>query len=283
MDLQHDRIREACQALKLDALVDAYPQLAAKAVSNQLTFPDFLESLLKSELSARQARSRSVLTKLAGFPIIKTLEEFDYTAAHGVTRKTIQELSGLSFVERAENVVLLGPSGIGKTHLAISLGYLAAQAGMKTRFVSAADLVVALVAAQRQDRLADFIKRNVMGPRLLIIDEIGYLPMSRDQANLFFQVIAKRYEKGAMLLTSNSVCRSGSGTRPSPATPRSPPHCSTACCTTPTSSRSEEKATDSRTSAKPESSNPAYRRIPSRWVSSELLISNFPGSGPDCR
>ncbi len=203
MDLQHDRIREACQALKLDSLIDAYPQLAAKAVSNQLTFPDFLESLLKSELSARQARSRSVLTKLAGFPIIKTLEEFDYTVAHGVTKKTIQELSGLSFVERAENVVLLGPSGIGKTHLAISLGYLAAQAGMKTRFVSAADLVVALVAAQRQDRLTDFIKRNVMGPRLLIIDEIGYLPMSRDQANLFFQVIAKRYEKGAMLLTSN--------------------------------------------------------------------------------
>lgn len=147
MDLQRDRIHEAFQALKLDALIDAYPPLAAKAVANQLTFPDFLESLLKSELSARQARSRSVLTKLAGLSIIKTLEEFDYTFAHGVTKKTIQDLFGLSFVERTENVVMLGPSGIGKTHLAISLGYLAAQAGMKTRFVSAADLVIALVAA----------------------------------------------------------------------------------------------------------------------------------------
>ncbi|WP_439641856.1 IS21-like element helper ATPase IstB [Nevskia sp.] len=275
MDLHHDRILEACQALKLDALIDAYPQLAAKAVSNQLTFPGFLESLLKSELSARQARSRSVLTKLAGFPIIKTLEEFDYTFAHGVTKKTIQELSGLSFVERAENVVLLGPSGIGKTHLAISLGYLAAQAGMKTRFVSAADLVVALVAAQRQDRLTDFIKRNVMGPRLLIIDEIGYLPMSRDQANLFFQVIAKRYEKGAMLLTSNlpfgqwDQAFDGDTTLTAALLDRLLHHAHVI--------RIRGESYRLKDKRKAGIINPIYRRIPSRWVSSELLISNFPG------
>lgn len=203
MDLQHDRIIEACGALKLESLGGVYPQLAAKAVSNQLTFADFLEGLLKAEISARHARSRTVLAKLAGFPTIKTLEEFDFTFAHGVTKKTLQELSGLAFVERVENVVLLGPSGVGKTHIGISLGYLATNAGLKTRFVTAADLVVALCAAQRQDRLQEFMRRNVMAPRLLIVDEIGYLPMNREQANLLFQVVAQRYEKGSILLTSN--------------------------------------------------------------------------------
>ncbi|MGW8338252.1 IS21-like element helper ATPase IstB (plasmid) [Xanthomonas axonopodis pv. khayae] len=203
MQLQHQRIFELCGQLKLEAVAAHYPELASKAVTNQLSFADFLEGLLKNEVTTRQGRSRHMLARVAGFPVIKTLEQFDFTAAHGTSKKAIQELSGLAFVERAENLVLLGPSGVGKTHLAISLGYLATQAGMKTRFVSAADLMVAMIAAQRQDRLADFIRRNVMGPRLLIIDEIGYLPMSRDQANLFFQVVAKRYEKGSMVLTSN--------------------------------------------------------------------------------
>lgn len=203
MNLQHQRIGDICAQLKLDAMAQAYPEMAARAASNELTFADFFEGLLKTEVATRYARSRNVLAKMAGFPVIKTLEEFDFTFAHGVSKKTMQELSGLAFIERAENVVLLGPSGVGKTHLAISLGYLSTQAGLKTRFVSAADLVVALVAAQRQERLAEFIRRNVMGPRLLVIDEIGYLPMSRDQANLFFQVVAKRYEKGSMVLTSN--------------------------------------------------------------------------------
>lgn len=203
MDIQHARIQAACMALKLETLADSYTQLAVKAVTQELSFADFLEDLLKAELTSRQARSRSVLTRLAGFPVIKTLEEFDFAFAQGVVKKTLQELSSLAFIERTENVVLLGPSGVGKTHLAISLGYLATQSGIKARFVSAADLVVALVAAQRQERLGEFIKRNVMGPRLLIIDEIGYLSMNRDQANLLFQVIAKCYEKGSVLLTSN--------------------------------------------------------------------------------
>jgi DNA replication protein DnaC len=112
-------------------------------------------------------------------------------------------LASLSFIQRKENIVLLGPSGVGKTHIAIALGYLGTQAGLKTRFMTAADLLLQLDTAQRQGRLKQTMQRSVSGPSLLIIDEIGYLPMTRDQANLFFQVIVKRYEKGAIILTSN--------------------------------------------------------------------------------
>ena len=99
--------------------------------------------------------------------------------------------------------MLLGPSGVGKTHLAIALGYRATQSGIKTRFITAADLMLQLGMASRQERLKEYLSRIVLGPRLLIIDEIGYLPFGRDEANLFFQVVAKRYEKGSMILTSN--------------------------------------------------------------------------------
>jgi DNA replication protein DnaC len=203
MDIQHQRISSMCEQLGLDAINSNYPTLASKAARDDLSFADFLESLLKQEQQSRQARSRKLLVTMAGFPVLKSIDDYDFSFAPGACKKSIQELSSLSFVERAENVVLLGPSGVGKTHLAISLGYLATQSGLKTRFTTAADLIIALSSAQRQDRLDEFIRRNVMAPRLLIIDEIGYLPMGREQANLFFQVIAKRYEKGSIVLTSN--------------------------------------------------------------------------------
>jgi DNA replication protein DnaC len=203
MNLQYDRISQACSALGLEGLIDIYAELAATAVSKQSSFADFLESLLQSEQTARQARSRNAMVKLAGFPIIKTIDQYDFTFAVGANKKLLQELSGLSFLERAENVVLLGPSGVGKTHLAIALGYIATQAGLSTRFITAADLVLALTAAQNQGRLKEFMHRNISRHRLLIIDEIGYIPMNREQVNLFFQVIAKRYEKGSIVLTSN--------------------------------------------------------------------------------
>jgi DNA replication protein DnaC len=203
MNLQHQRLSELCESLKLISVVQGYSDIGQKAVKNQLSYPDFLEHILKEELRERQMRSQTMLTKVAGFPAIKLLDDFDYAFAGSVKRTVIEDLRSLSFVERCENVILLGPSGVGKTHIAIALGYLATMAGIKTRFITAADLMLQLDTALRQAKLEKVFKKVVGSYRLLIIDELGYLPFKREQANLLFQVIAKRYEKGSIILTSN--------------------------------------------------------------------------------
>lgn len=203
-NLQHERITALAQELRLTALPDLYGPIAQNAAKRKdASFADFLEEVLKAEREARRARAREMLTRTAGFPAMKTIEAFDFAFATGAPRNQILELSALGFVERSENVVLLGPSGTGKTHLAIAFGLIAAQKGWKVRFTSAADLVIAMEAAKRQGRMKEALHRTVAAPKLLIIDEIGYLPFGREQSNLFFQVVAKRYEKGSIILTSN--------------------------------------------------------------------------------
>jgi len=189
--------------LRLTTIADSLPHLAQKAATSDTSLTEFLESVLRAEVAARLTRQRSTLAKLAGFPAIKTLDGFNFDMATGMPKAQVLELATLAFVERSENVVLLGPSGVGKSHIAVSLGYSATQAGIRTRFITAADLLLILTTAHRQNQLADALRRFVNPYRLLIIDEIGYLPMSREQANLFFQVIAKRYERGSVIVTSN--------------------------------------------------------------------------------
>jgi len=203
MSLQTERIESLCDALGLSGLMANYQALAQSAAEAETSYSDYLEQCLRSEQMARQLRTHSVLLKMAGFPSLKQLDDYDFRFAVGAPKKQIEALASLSFIQRKENIVLLGPSGVGKTHVAIALGYLATQAGLKTRFMTAADLLLQLDTAQRQGRLKQTMQRSVSGPSLLIIDEIGYLPMTRDQANLFFQVIVKRYEKGSIILTSN--------------------------------------------------------------------------------
>src|SRR5690606_35810160 len=147
--------------------------------------------------------TREALLKIATLPAIKSIEGYDFSFATGAPKPQIQELASLSFIERAENVVFLGPSGVGKSHLALALAYRAVMAGIKTRFITAADLMIQLAAANAQGRLKGYFNRAILGPRLLVVDELGYLPFGREEANLFFNVVAKRYERGSMILTSN--------------------------------------------------------------------------------
>ena len=203
-NLQHERIASLATELRLLAVPDLYGAIAQTAATRKdASYADFLEDVLRAEREARSIRSRELLTRMAGFQALKTLEAYDFAFATGAPKAQIQELASLGFVERQENIVLLGPSGTGKTHLAIAFGLLAAQKTWKVRFTTAADLIITLEAAQRQGRIKEVMHRIVAAPKLLIVDEIGYLPFGREQANLFFQVVARRYEKGSLILTSN--------------------------------------------------------------------------------
>jgi DNA replication protein DnaC len=175
MNLQHERLMALSQALRLEGIAAQWSALAQKAANEEASFADYLEWLLHAEQTLRTERTRQTLLKLATLPVVKTLEQYDFGFASGAPRSQLQELASLAFIERSENIVLLGPSGVGKTHLAIALAYRALMAGIKTRFISAADLMLQLQAAQRQERLNAYFSRVVMGPRLLVIDEIGSL------------------------------------------------------------------------------------------------------------
>ena len=203
MKLQDERIVGLCEALQLPIVATDYGAIAQDAATQSATFSDFLERLLKTELDARHERARQTLLRFATLPAIKTLEDYDFAFATGAPKKQITELGSLAFIERAENIVLLGPSGVGKSHLALALAYRAVMARIKTRFISAADLMLQLATAHRKDQLKSYLHRAVLAPKLLVIDELGYLPFGREEASLLFQVIAKRYETGPIIITSN--------------------------------------------------------------------------------
>ena len=198
-----EQIRHLCKELRLPTLCESYHSLSSIAAKEGWGYSEFLYEALKAEADMKAQKSKAVLTRMAGFPTIKTLEQFDFDFTVGVNRRQIEELSQLAFIKANENIILLGQSGVGKTHLAIALAYKAVQHRYKVRFTTTADLLLGMGRAKKQKRYEQFIKQTVMAPSVLVIDEIGYFPMSKEDAHHFFQVISKRYERGSTIVTSN--------------------------------------------------------------------------------
>jgi DNA replication protein DnaC len=197
-----DLLQEQMKSLKLERTADELPRHLQEASKRELSYTDFLGELLASELAAKHERHTQMKTTMARFPFQKTIESFDFKFQPSVDAKVIRELSTGRFIANAENILLLGPPGVGKTHLSVGIGMKACALGYRTAFVTASGLVASLVRAHTENRLEEKLKLLVQ-PKLLIIDEIGYLPIERLGASLFFQLVSRRYERGSILLTSN--------------------------------------------------------------------------------
>lgn len=196
------RVTESMERLRLGSAAQRLDALLADAARKEPTYLDFLDGLLREEIDAKQKRRVTMAIKIAHFPVVKSLEEFDFKFQPSVDAKLVRELASGHYIAQAENALLFGPPGVGKTHLAIALGRAAIEAGHSVLFITATALLATLSKAHAEGRFGDQLGFFAK-PKLLVIDELGYLPLERATANLFFQLVAKRYERGSILLTTN--------------------------------------------------------------------------------
>jgi DNA replication protein DnaC len=197
-----ERIRAQLADLKMPGALEALDDILGALDGGTLQAPAALEALLGAQITLRNNRRLQAAMRSSRLPRVKTLADFDFSFQPSLKREQIESLHTLGFIERRENVVFLGPPGVGKTHLAISLAVAAAESGRRVYYGTLGDLIASLEDAQQAGRLTHRM-RTLGFPSLLIVDEIGYLPISKTGAMLFFQLISRRYEHASTVLTSN--------------------------------------------------------------------------------
>jgi DNA replication protein DnaC len=203
-EMMMERIRENLVALKMKNTLEILDNYLERAVKDNLNVVEVLDHVFSEESASKRRRAIETQLKTSGFPLKKSLNDFDFTFQPSIDKRQIDELATMRFLENGENIVFLGPPGVGKTHLATALGLVAAGHRRSTYYVNCHQLIEQLKKAHYENRLPDKI-RTLGKYKLLIIDEIGYLPMDIQGANLFFQLITRRYERVSTIFTSNKT------------------------------------------------------------------------------
>lgn len=197
-----EQLKKDLDYIRLTRISEIYESTAKEAGDKNLSHIDYLAKLVSEEVSVKFERSIRARIHQARFPVIKTVDSFDFNHPESVNKQQVLRALDMDFIEPGKNLIILGPPGVGKSHLALSIGHKACSKGIKTLFTTAVDAINNLRASTSDNTFLKCMKQYT-GPRLLIIDELGYLPIDKQGANMLFQIVSQRYERGSIILTCN--------------------------------------------------------------------------------